>query len=392
MSSTPTALSADIQRLVASGYSIEIRQNHLLMHDVPYVNEQQKVLTGTLVTPLTLAGTVTTAPSDHVVFFIGDAPCTWRGTPMNALNHSGANELAPGLRIDRSFSNKPATPFVDHEQKLLHYQRLLTAEALELDATVTAKTGKVLRDDSDQGVFRYPDSASARAGITAISAKLERQHVAIVGAGGTGVYVLDLLAKTSVAEIVVFDGDRLLTHNAFRAPGHITLEDLDGRPYKASFFCGRYDQTRRGIRAVDEFVDEHNLDLLDACTFVFICIDSGSARRVIVDHLVERGIPFVDCGLGMLVNDGRQAIFGTVRTTLVTPDRADLAMRYLSFGDDEPGDDVYASNIQIVELNAVNACMAVLRFKQHLNFYVDLCDQTQWTLSTSTNTTSGDAA
>ncbi len=391
MSSTPTGRSPDIQRLVAAGYSIEIRQNHLLMHDVPYVNDRRQVCRGTLVTPLTLAGSVSAAPSDHVGYFIGEAPCTWQGTPMNALNHSGANELAPRLRIDRSFSNKPATPFADHEQKLLHYAQLLIAEAVELEANATAKTGKVLRDDSDQSVFRYPDSASARAGITTISAKLEQQHIGIIGAGGTGAYVLDFLAKTSVAGIDVFDGDRLLTHNAFRAPGHITLEELDGRPFKASFFCGRYDQVRSGIRAFDEFVTSENLHLLDNCTFVFVCIDSGSARRLIVYYLLERRIPFVDCGLGMLVNDELQAIFGTVRATLVTPERTDAAMGYLSFGNDEPGDDVYASNIQVAELNAMNACMAVMRFKQRLHFYVDLRSQTQWTMGTSTNTMTGDA-
>ena len=105
MSSTPTGRSADIQRLVTAGYSVEIRQNHLLMYDVPYVDESRQVRRGTLVTPLTLAGNVTTAPSDHIAYFIGTAPCTWQGIPMTALNHSGPNELAPGLRIDRSFSN-----------------------------------------------------------------------------------------------------------------------------------------------------------------------------------------------------------------------------------------------------------------------------------------------
>jgi hypothetical protein len=186
----------------------------------------------------------------------------------------------------------------------------------------------------------------------------------------------------------VFDGDRLLTHNAFRAPGSITLDELDGRPYKASFFCSRYDATRIGIRAFDCYVTDDNLQLLDGCTFVFVCIDSGAARRVIVEHLLARAIPFVDCGLGMLVNHDQHAIFGTVRTTLVTPERADAAMGYLSFGDDEPGDDVYASNIQVAELNAMNACMAVMRFKQHLRFYVDLRGETQWTFGTSTRASS----
>ena len=392
MSSTPTGRSADIQRLVTAGYSIEIRQNHLLMHDVPYVDESRQVRRGTLVTPLTLAGNITTAPSDHIAYFIGVAPCTWQGSPMTVLNHSGPNELAPGLRIDRSFSNKPATPFVDYERKLLHYEALLSAQAVEIDPTVTARTGRVLRDDSDTSVFRYPDTASARSGISAISAKLENQHVAIIGAGGTGTYLLDLLAKTSVAHIDVFDGDRLLTHNAFRAPGSITLDELDGRPYKASFFCSRYDATRIGIRAFDCYVKDDNLQLLNGCTFVFVCIDSGAARRVIVEHLLARAIPFVDCGLGMLVNHDQHAIFGTVRATLVTAERADAAMGYLSFGDDEPGDDVYASNIQVAELNAMNACMAVMRFKQHLRFYVDLRGETQWTFGTSTNTMTGDAA
>ena len=80
--------------------------------------ETRQVRRGTLVTPLTLAGTVTTAPNDHIAYFIGSAPCTWQGNVMTALAHSGPNELAPGLRVDRSFSNKPTTPFRDHEQKL----------------------------------------------------------------------------------------------------------------------------------------------------------------------------------------------------------------------------------------------------------------------------------
>lgn len=391
MSSTPTGRSADIERLVAAGYSIEIRQNHLLMHDVPYVNENRQVRRGTLVTPLTLAGSTTTAPSDHVVYFIGTAPCTWRGTAITALEHSGPNELAPRLRIDRSFSNKPATPFVDHEQKLRHYERLLAAQAAEIDPTATARTGKVIRDDSDTSVFHYPDTASARAGIAAISAKLEAQHVGIIGAGGTGSYVLDLLAKTSVAGIDIFDGDTLLTHNAFRAPGSITVEELDGRPCKASFLASRYSLLRTGVRPFDCHITAENLHLLDPYTFVFLCIDSGAARRVIVEHLLDRGIPFVDCGLGMLVNEEQQAIFGTLRATLVTADTADTAMRYLSFGAEEPGDDVYASNIQVAELNAMNACMAVLRFKQFLGVYVDLLGGTQWAFSTATKTMTGDA-
>jgi hypothetical protein len=36
----------------------------------------------------------------------------------------------------------------------------------------------------------------------------------------------------------------------------------------------------------------------------------------------------------------------------------------------DPPDDVYRTNIQIAELNALNAALAVLRFKQIRKFYV----------------------
>ncbi|MBK8460316.1 MAG: ThiF family adenylyltransferase, partial [Micropruina sp.] len=34
-----------------------------------------------------------------------------------------------------------------------------------------------------------------------------------------------------------------------------------------------------------------------------------------------------------------------------------------------PGEDDYSSNIQVAELNALNAALAVIRWKRHLGFY-----------------------
>ena len=34
-------------------------------------------------------------------------------------------------------------------------------------------------------------------------------------------------------------------------------------------------------------------------------------------------------------------------------------------------DDAYSSNIQIAELNALNAALAVIKWKKHLGFYLD---------------------
>ena len=57
-----------------------------------------------------------------------------------------------------------------------------------------------------------------RAGISDLNAMLRGQKIAIVGLGGTGSYILDLIAKTEVSEIHLIDADEFVNHNAFRAP------------------------------------------------------------------------------------------------------------------------------------------------------------------------------
>lgn len=60
-----------------------------------------------------------------------------------------------------------------------------------------------------------------------------------------------------------------------------------------------------------------------------------------------------------------------LRTTYFAPEKA---ADILASGDAETQDapeDVYRTNIQIAELNALNAAIAVIRFKQLRGFYVD---------------------
>jgi tRNA A37 threonylcarbamoyladenosine dehydratase len=77
----------------------------------------------------------------------------------------------------------------------------------------------VIESGDDDSPFNYIDDASGRAGITAHTNRLSLARVAIVGLGGTGSYVLDLVVKTPVREIHAFDGDWFVQHNAFRSPG-----------------------------------------------------------------------------------------------------------------------------------------------------------------------------
>src|SRR5437660_2275084 len=89
--------------------------------------------------------------------------------------------------------------------------------------------------EAQQRVFRYPDMATTRAGIGAATAKLLAQRVAIIGLGGSGSYILDLLAKTPIFELHLFDGDEFELHSAFRAPSAPRLEELTN-PKKVDWF------------------------------------------------------------------------------------------------------------------------------------------------------------
>lgn len=60
-------------------------------------------------------------------------------------------------------------------------------------------------------------------------------------------YILDLLTKIPIAEIHLYDGDEFDLHNAFRAPGAPTLEQLT-KPKKVYWFFRHYDPMHSGIK------------------------------------------------------------------------------------------------------------------------------------------------
>lgn len=84
------------------------------------------------------------------------------------------------------------------------------------------------------------------------------------------------------------------------------------------------------------------------------------------------GIPFIDVGMGL--DRKRGPLSGMLRVTYYSAERArELRDRRLAELVDG-ADDIYRTNIQICELNALNACLAVIRFKQLRGFYFDETD------------------
>jgi hypothetical protein len=367
MSRPLVSRSPDLKQLEDEGYDFAITANQLLLR-VPYATSGRVVAGGLLVSELTTAGDRTAAPGNHVVHFIGndadDLPCDESGRSLDWLiNQRGPIDLGGGLIASCSFSHKPNPTYANYYEKMTTYADMLLAPAQVLDRDARVRTFPPIPTDEAESVFRYLDSASSRSKIGAVSMKLRLPKVVIVGTGGTGSYILDAVAKTEVAEIHLYDGDVLLTHNAFRAPGAASIDELSKAPKKVDYFKSKIDPLRRGVFAHASYVDSSNIDELRDASFVFLALDGGPAKSFIVAKLREFSVPFVDTGMG--IYQVKDSVAGIVRTTFGGTEGSDW-----SVSDEEL--DEYDQNIQIVELNMLNAALAVIRWKKAFGFYNDL--------------------
>lgn len=367
MSRPPLVPSPDIVRLVDEGHEVEIRQDYLLVHHVPYLDAQRRIQFGTLVVTLNVHANAIQPPKTHVIHFTGTFPHNRDGTPIKELEHAGAGELIPGLHFNHSFSHKPKAGYPDYYAQVTRYIEVIAQQAQAIDPGVTARTFKPLVTHAEDSVFHYLDTNATRAKIGAISSKVKGLKIAIVGVGGTGSYVLDLVAKTLVEDIHLFDRDKFAQHNAFRSPGAPSLAQLAASTFKVDYFAEIYARMRKNIHPHAYNVTAANVHELAEMDFVFICVDDGPAKKIVVDFLVAQGKPFIDVGLGVQISDGK--LMGIVRTTTSTPEKRDHIDKVISFA--EAPDDVYHTNIQIAELNMWNAAMAVVKWKKLYGIYDD---------------------
>ena len=395
MSARPIAPDSGLAALLDQGYEVEVRQQHLLVHSVPYVTANGTVERASVVCKYVEdAGTIlppTAAGDDHQVWWTGSFPCRSDGTLMLAELVANAQPtpftVFEGCDAQHRFSNKPdeysQTGYPDHFEKVTHYVTLIQSQAKVLDVNADARTRRVIPPSESGSVFRYADTASVRAEIVATSGRLKLRKVAIVGLGGTGSYVFDQVTKTPVWEIHPFDGDDFKQHNAFRAPGAATAEELRRHMKKVDYFVERYSPMRTGLVPHPYFLDEANVSELAGFDFVFVCVDKGLARKTICGYLTAQGIPFVDVGMDVAMDAETQQLDATCRVTSVTPFKNDHIADCIPMDNDQ-SDALYRQNIQVADLNALNAQLAVIKWKQLFGFYEDCARSHQATYTVAT--------
>lgn len=371
MSRQLVSRNPDLARLVDAGYAVAFDSGYLVVRDIPYLDASQTLATGAIVTKLDHLDRDTVRQTDHQVFFAGGVPHALDGRPIANLGGGETTLSLSGACIDivvkRSFSNKPPSGmFADFFEKIESYVSIISGPAIE-KFNVTPRTGRAVLDAENgrESVFEYPDTLTSRSEIKDLSDRLAGDVLCVIGLGGTGAYVLDYLVRTPAHEIRGYDHDTYCVHNAYRSPGRLLPSEL-GRS-KAAVYAERYAGFRRNLRIEDKFIDHESVTALDGVTFAFVCVDRGAARAEIFSLLIGRGIPFIDVGMGLRRSDG--GLTGLVRTTYYSTEDAERTKGegWAPLVDLE--NDLYRNNTQITELNALNAALAVIKYKQVRGFY-----------------------
>lgn len=365
----------DIKRLVDKGYAVGFDSNYMIVRDIPYLDAQGSECWGAIVTKLVATDQDHVIQDDHQIFFAGSSPYNTDGTAIANLSDRptalGLSEAAADVAVQRQFSNKPRIDgqlvgFNSFFDKIESYVSIISGPARAKFGSnwLTYRSVEKVANDS---VFKIHDTMTSRAEITALSAKFKDEVIAIIGLGGTGAYILDFMVKTPVKEIRGFDLDPFHVHNAFRSPGR--FEDGEFKRSKADVYQTRYDNFRHGLTLKTKFIDASCASDFDGVTFAFVCVDKGSSRAGIFEVLMAKGIPFIDVGMGL--NRKRGPLAGMMRATYYDPANAQ-AVKDKGFSElsDRPNDE-YRVNIQIGELNALNATLAVIKYKKLKGFYIE---------------------
>lgn len=366
MSVRPIDRSDALRLLRDEGYSVFVENNFLVIDDIPYVDSNKTIAYGRLISVYPPASERVPC-RDHRAYFSGNPPCDQHGIPLNkVINNTNPTVHTQTLKSDMMFSAKPPSGYKDYHEKMTTYIELISGHARIIDPEATPKLHRIMPDRQETGVFNYPDTNSSRADIDILSNKLAHYRIGIIGLGGTGSYILDHIAKTPVAEIRLIDGDDFSTHNAFRTPGAANVDELNAQMKKVDYHKRHYDNMHQGITAHAQHITMDSLHLVDGLSFVFIAIDQGEVKKALFDYLDASDTPYIDVGME-LERSENGPLFGRMRTTLFDDGDREQLRRSVSFG--TPDDGLYGSNIQISELNAINAGYAVLLWKLRFGFY-----------------------
>ena len=375
--------NTDLSALVKAGYRISIVGGYLVVEDIPYIAKDGHIGSGAIVSTLELHDQDTVSPlTQHTVWWTGRMPHRVDGTSMErelccSIWPDGFN-LGNGLTAYARWSMKlrhqgSHRAYRDHKDKIDTYVSEVGGEA---DAQLPGALAMAKRGTSAtlelNSRFKYMDMNTFRSGTAGIEQSIKDEIVAVIGIGGSGSYLVDILAKTNIKELHLYDHDTLSYHNAFRIAGAASGSELSGTIKKVQWHKKQYVPVREdGIYAHDQDINENTIAGLRHCTMVFIAVDRLDVRRQIQTQLSSWSIPHIAVGLGVdIEGEHNNQLAGMVKVEVLHTPRSGggVPVDQEELIGQAEADDMYG-NIQTSELNMLSAALAIVEWKAMRGFY-----------------------
>ena len=99
-------------------------------------------------------------------------------------------------------------------------------------------------------------------------------------------------------------------------------------------------------------------------------MDKSAVKQPILAYLEQQRIPFIDVGMGVYAKN--DSLYGVLRVATGTPASYAVLRQNARVPLSDGAGDEYSSNIQIADLNALNAMLAIVKWKKLFGFYGDL--------------------
>ena len=389
MSATLTSHDGGLDRVVQAGLDYTIEGDTLTVGPIPYRLKSGGLGHGELICHVEREGSRLRAPSDHTVGWVAeDRPHSRSGAVLEKLIHHDESQEWPNGAISICGMSRKSHDrgYNDYGEKMLAYARLIAKE--------TGRTWK--RDSIGSGLIADgnnmvdQETGLTRSMIGDKDKLFKQEKLAVIGAGGTGGFIIDLIAKCNVASIDIYDDDIVSQHTQLRWPGVVNRNVVEEHKNKAEYLAQVYaSRTNRNIKGHALRVGGSNLTYFKDKTMVFVAIDRGPDRRAILTELTKMNVNFIDCGIDMRrAADGLTASARVVRTA-VRDDRDKRMEVVTKTPDKDAGEGMYEAAIQTAEVNALNAALAVIAWKQGIGFYKDAFKYRRMRLHVASTTWAG---
>lgn len=158
---------------------------------------------------------------------------------------------------------------------------------------------------------------------------LSRLRVGVVGCSGTGSWVVEMLARLGVGELVLVDPDVIERKNLNRIVNS-TAADAAARRAKVKVFARAIRRLGVGTKVIpchSDILQHKVVQALAGCDFLFGCVDSADGRDALNRIAAFYTIPYIDVGVHLQADGhgGVQQVCAAVHYLI--PDGSSLLSR-----------------------------------------------------------------